>query len=346
MGRALKALSILAAFAAVSFLLLKPNNIYLEVYYPGSLEYLGYKHGSFEFELVERSDEINIITVKDRIWTLIDEDLKNNPMYVRVNGDKFRAVLRFWHELPIKGEDLIYIASPYNFTELAVVHLPENYTLKGWEFEKGALILEIEPADRNEGRVIIHNEKLREVQAKIKYQYAPVFYTYRGRIIARGEVHERVPGVPLYIYPGEITQGIFPQHDLYDLINVKNILLSHYEVRLKQNETITVEGRILPAPWKFNYTRGVNAGKVRLEAYCGPDREEWEWSYLRRSLYEPEGLKIQITPEVFEIPVNGSAEFKVQITAEKDSLFCPLFIIAFADEGWKSWERVRIIVGG
>lgn len=146
------------------------------------------------------------------------------------------------------------------------------------------------------------------------------------------------------------TTSIEPEclHPGYGEINIHSIKLGEKKVIAHEGDKVVVRGNITGKEYHVGESGGSKNtchydGCVVLKAYLGPEAPKSSWSYMQRKLTEVEGLDIKITPQKFCLKPNETMEFQVEITPQKAGTYY-LYIVAFGDKGWKSWDVIEVKV--
>ncbi|WP_456450630.1 hypothetical protein [Palaeococcus sp. (in: euryarchaeotes)] len=137
-------------------------------------------------------------------------------------------------------------------------------------------------------------------------------------------------------------------HPGYGEFNIDSIKLSKKEIIIHEGERVEVRGSITGKEYHVGEAGGSKNtcyydGCVVLRAYLGPEASKSSWSYMSGKLTEIEGLNVKITPQKFCLKSNETIEFQVEVIAQKAGTYY-LYIVAFGEKGWKSWDVIEIKV--
>jgi len=122
------------------------------------------------------------------------------------------------------------------------------------------------------------------------------------------------------------------------------IFLNKTIITLKPRKTVTLSGVLTGKAFHVGNETCYYDGNVTLRAYLGPKTSKSAWSYTGERLTKVVGLDVKITPGELRLKSNERAEFKIEITPQKAGTYY-LYIVAFGDKGWKSWDVIEVEVG-
>lgn len=85
-------------------------------------------------------------------------------------------------------------------------------------------------------------------------------------------------------------------------------------------------------------------GNMTLRAYLGPKMSKSSWSYMSGKLRSVNGtMNITVEPSTVYLAAGGTVNFRVNIAPKKKGVYC-LYIVAFGESGWKSWDFIEVDV--
>ena len=156
---------------------------------------------------------------------------------------------------------------------------------------------------------------------------------------------------PLEINGGnENASRVEPEclHPGYGEINIHSIKLGEKKVIAHEGDKVEVRGNIAGKEYHVGESGGPKNtchydGCVVLKGYLGPEASKSSWSYISGKLTEIEGLNVKITPQKFCLKANETIEFQVEVIAQKAGTYY-LYIVAFGEKGWKSWDVIEVEV--
>jgi hypothetical protein len=132
-------------------------------------------------------------------------------------------------------------------------------------------------------------------------------------------------------------------HPAYGEFNTKLIKLSKRKIVVHAGEQAEVKGNITGKEYQVGAATCYYDGNLTLKVYLGPKTPKDSWSYMAGKLSKVEGLTVKITPQKFWLKPNETLEFQVGIAPQKAGTYY-LYIVAFGEKGWKSWDVIEVEV--
>ncbi|MDI3474398.1 MAG: hypothetical protein PWQ79_984 [Thermococcaceae archaeon] len=142
-------------------------SIFLDIYYPGELRAAGYEIKDDKIVLRFHSITSGDLRINLANFTIpcIPRNLSPNIFEINVDGDTFYPSCQGVLTTPVSSEtanserSVYLLASPYNLSEIALIELPEGYSLKSLKLDNGTLIIEVSTGG-NTSSVIVKSELL------------------------------------------------------------------------------------------------------------------------------------------------------------------------------------------
>ncbi|WP_297090285.1 hypothetical protein [Thermococcus sp.] len=132
----------------------------------------------------------------------------------------------------------------------------------------------------------------------------------------------------------------------YGELNTHSLQLDKKKLIISEGRHFVVRGHITGREYHVGEAGGSEItcyydGHVVLKAYLGPEASKDSWSYMQGKLTGVDGLDIKIIPQEFPLKPNETIDFRVEIHVQKTGTYY-LYIVAFGEGGWKSWDVVEI----
>ncbi|WP_157727221.1 hypothetical protein [Thermococcus profundus] len=177
-------------------------HLFLDVYYPGELRAAGYELKDDKIVLRFHSITSGGLRMNPTNFTIpcIPKNLSPNIFEINVDGDTFYPSCQGVLTTPISSKtanserSVYYLTSPYNLSEIALIELPEKYSLESLKLENETLMIEVSP-DGDTGSIIVKSELLgKRSWMRIIYSDGSKTWTGRKSTLGDGEC-------PIWISP-------------------------------------------------------------------------------------------------------------------------------------------------
>jgi hypothetical protein len=142
-------------------------SIFLDVYYTGELRAAGYEIKDDKIVLRFHSITSGDLRINLANFTIpcIPKNLGPNIFEINVDGDTFYPSCQGVLTIPLSSEtanserSVYYLASPYNLSEIALIKLPEEYSLEDLKLDNETLVIKVSPG-RDTNSIIVKSELL------------------------------------------------------------------------------------------------------------------------------------------------------------------------------------------